>query len=348
MQRISIQPAGDLSDLATRWQALECRADPGFFRSWVFIGCLAAERFAGARLLCVTQDGHDVALALLGSGRGKRWLNQTGDIAQDSVFIEHNGVLAEGRAHSHIVAALQAAARPGPLALSGIDDPTLAAANQAGWVSVAQTRWAPSVALHALDRPYLETLSANARSQIRRSLRLYGPDLKLARAETLPQAQEFFAELIGVHQAAWQARGRPGAFADPHMRKFHAELIARAWPTGGADLLRVTAGARHIGTLYNLLAGGRVYCYQSGFAYSDDAREKPGLCCHALAIAQYASAGARIYDLLGGADRYKLTLAQGGQMLHWATLHRRWSVGGCVSKTKVFFFAKKKQKTLAT
>ena len=63
--------------------------------------------------------------------------------------------------------------------------------------------------------------------------------------------------------------------------------------------------------------------YQSGFAYSEDPREKPGLVCHTLAIDHYARLGMRVYDLLGGDDRYKKTLAGGGEALHWATL-RRW------------------------
>ena len=326
MHRITLTPLGDLTTLAQRWQALEARADPGFFRSWTHLGCLADVRFAQARLLAVTQDGADVALALLGSGRHRAWLNQTGDASQDAVFIEHNGLLlARGAGVDTAAAALRVARGRGRLVLSGVDEDTLAAARKAGALQVEQSRWAPAVRLDTLDRPYLETLSANARSQIRRSMRLYGPDLALARAGTLEQAQAFFAEMVEVHQESWRRRHQPGAFAEAPMRVFHAALIARAWPKGEADLLRVTADGRHVGTLYNLMRDGVVASYQSGFAPASDTRLKPGLVCHTLAIAQYAAQGARVYDLLGGAERYKLTLAQGGQMLHWATLHRAWS-----------------------
>ena len=156
-------------------------------------------------------------------------------------------------------------------------------------------------------------------------MRLYGPDLALTRAGTLEQAQNFFTEMVEVHQASWRRRRQHGAFAEEPMCLFHAALIGRAWPKGEADLLRVTAGGRHVGTLYTLLRDGVVASYQSGFAPAEDARLKPGLVCHTLAIEHYAARGARVYDLLGGAERYKLTLAQGGQMLHWGTLHRPWS-----------------------
>ena len=325
MQRISLTPLGDLTTLSQRWQALEAQADPGFFRSWTHLGCLVQERFAQARLLAVTQDGADLALALLGTGRHRVWLNQTGDAAQDSVFIEHNGLLAARGAGVDVAAALRAARGRGRLVLSGVDDETLQAAGRAGALHVDQSRWAPAVRLGALGRPYLDTLSANARGQIRRSMRLYGPDLALTRAATLEQAQAFFAEMVDVHQQSWRRRRQPGAFAETPMRRFHTALIGRAWPKGEADLLRVTATGRHVGTIYALVRDGVVASYQSGFAPAEDARLKPGLVCHTLAIEHYAAAGARIYDLLGGAERYKLTLAQGGQMLHWATLHGPWS-----------------------
>ncbi len=308
--------------------ALEARASPGFFRSWTFLGCLAEQRLAGARLLAVTQDGDDVALALLGGTQRHAWLNETGAAAHDAVFIEHNGLLIAEEASAALPAALRAARGRGQLVLSGIDEPTLQAARQAGWVHVQQSRASPHVALDTLGGDYLGTLSANARSQIRRSMRLYGPGLALERAESVTAARDWLAEMMAVHQAAWQARGQPGAFAAPEMREFHAALVSRAWALGQADLLRVSAGHRHIGTLYTLLRDGTVYSYQSGFGPVRTPQEKPGLVCHALAVAHYAARGAQIYDLLAGADRYKLTLASGSRMLHWATLYAPGSLPG--------------------
>ncbi len=334
MHRIAIQPLGNLQAIGQRWQALERHAATSFFTSWTHLGCLAEQRFTGARLLAVTQDGADVALALLGRGRGRWWLNQTGDAVQDSIFIEHNGVLAAPEAQQSVPAALHAACRRGGLVLSGIDDATLQAAGQAGWLQPAQSRWAPAIHLHALTQPYLETLSANTRAQIRRSQRLYGPDLSLSRAETPEQAQAYFAAMVELHQAAWRRRDQPGAFAEPGVRAFHTALIARAWPLGQADLLCITAGQRHIGTLYTLIRDGTVNSYQSGFAPAAGAQEKPGLVCHALAVDYYRARGARVYDLLAGADRYKRSLAQDGQMLHWGRLFRPWSPGGLVGRAR--------------
>lgn len=330
VQRITLEPIGDLTSVGRRWRALEARSDGGFFRGWVFLGCQAEARFAGARLLCVSQDGADVALALIGSGQGRTWLNQTGQSLADSVFIEHNGMLVQRGCEAVVAPALRYAVRQaGALVMSGVDDSTLAAARAAGWLDLKQSRFAPCVDFATLDRPYLQTLSANARAQIRRSMRLYGAGLRLERAATLDAAQGFFVEMVGLHQAAWQRRGRPGAFAEPAMRAFHQALIARAWPVGAADLLRISSGAGTIGVLYNFVSAGRVLSYQSGFGYAGaDNRDKPGLVCHAMAIEHYAGRGALVYDLLAGADRYKTSLGRSGQTLHWAVLSRWPSIHG--------------------
>lgn len=336
MHRISLDPITDWPALGRRWQALEAAADGGFFRSWAFLGCQAETRFAGGSLLAVSEDGTDLALALLGAGNaGGACLNETGNPVADSVFIEWNGLLSR-RGYDAVLAPALAHAlrRAGPLTLSGIDTPTVAAARNAGWLDLRQTRVAPCVDLKATGSGILATLSPNARGQIRRSIRLFGPDLRLVRAETLPQARAFFEEMVALHQTAWQTRGQPGAFAEDSIRCFHATLIDRAWPSGQVDLCRIATPARHIGTLYNFVYKGRVLSYQSGLQYSKDKREKPGLVCHALAIAFYASRGLDTYDFLAGADRTKKTLANSGNELHWAILHRPWSLAGLIGKMR--------------
>jgi len=328
---IRIEPPGDWDALGARWQALEHVCAPTFFRAWVFLGCDAARRFAGALLLSVTQDGQDVALALLGRrGRGTL-LNETGDPVLDDVFIEHNGLLVRPGHEACVAPALRAVLRRFPaLQLSGVDAATLAAAQSAGVLGAEVSRFAPCVDLSALERPFLDTLSANARAQIRRAMRLYATPPAIARAASAEEALAWFAGLVALHQASWIRRGRPGAFAAPALVDFHRRLIARGVPAGRVDVLRVAAGGDVVGYLYCFAAGRRVLSYQSGFAYSDDARAKPGLVCHTLAVEFYARAGMDCYDMLGGADRYKRTLAGGGEMLHWALLYRRWSVqAGC-------------------
>ncbi|MEJ0049406.1 MAG: GNAT family N-acetyltransferase [Rhodospirillales bacterium] len=305
---------------------MEAAADGGFFRGWSFLGCLAAERFRAPVLLSVRQDGADLALGLLNRARGRLYLGRTGDEDLDRVFVEHNGLLIRCGADTVLVPALRVLAERGPVVLAGIDDGHLAAARQAGLVDVRTSEFAPALDLRTLPVPYLAALSANARSQIGRAMRRYGATLALDRAGDAAQALEWFAALVRLHQAQWSGRGQKGAFAHPAVLDFHTALIRDAVPRGEVDLLRATAAGADVGYLYNFRHGGRVFGYQSGFVAETDARLKPGLVCHTLAVESYRAEGVATYDLLAKAARYKSTLVpQGGQMLHWATLYEAGS-----------------------
>ena len=116
------------------------------------------------------------------------------------------------------------------------------------------------------------------------------------------------------------------------MRCLHRTLIEDGWASGAVNLLRVQARDRLVGILYVFVHDGRVLSYQSGFCYDpDDARVRPGLVCHVMAVEHYRARGARCYDLLAGDDRYKRTLANDGNRMHWATLHARNSARGALA-----------------
>ena len=339
-----------LAKVGASWQALEAAADGSFFQSWAWIGCLAAERHRDPVLLEARMGGRVVALALFGRSRrarygcGRAWyLAETGRADLDRVFIEHNAPLiaadVQGPARRELLEALLRAALAGGarLVLGGVPDALAAAAQGlAGGVWHARmVRAAPWIDLDAVRAGggYLDRLRASSRQLLRRSARGYATwgELRIARAETLAEAHAALDALAVLHQAAWQARGRPGAFADPAFGRFHHALIDRAWPMGGIDLLCVTAGGRVLGHLYNFRHRGRVLAYQSGFdfaASAADARLKPGLTCHHLAIGMYLAEGAVAYDFLAGRDRYKSSLAMAETTLHWLELARAGSAQG--------------------
>jgi CelD/BcsL family acetyltransferase involved in cellulose biosynthesis len=326
----------DPAGLGRRWRSLEAACDGGFFRSWTYLGTLLPH-MAAPRLLAVRHLGTDVALALFndqGAGRGKPRLalHEAGCEPWDGIYVEHNGLLHRPGAQALLPQALAAAAGQGAVVLSGIGAGHVQAARAAGEVQSRLVHFAPAVdlaALAAAGRSHLDTVSANARSQIRRAMRLYGPELTLAAAASTDEALHFFECLSTLHQAAWRARGKPGAFAQPAIRAFHATLIGTGFPRGEVALLRITAGVRPIGYLYQFQHGGAVLAYQSGFAPEHDARLKPGLVCHTMAIAHAMQSGAAKYDFLAGAQRYKTSLApDGGETLHWVTLHHPASFYG--------------------
>ena len=365
MVQITLSRPSDLAGVAERWQSLEARAEPSFFQSWAWVGCLAEERFADPVLLSAEEDGRTVALALFNRSRRPfapetLHLGESGAGVLDSVFVEHNGPLLERgreallpellRAAMHAPIA-QATGAPGQeaggrrLVLSGVGAAQLRAAlagHDGDRVCLLQTRPAPFVDLAALRRAgtgFLAGLSANTRYQLRRSARRYagsGP-LVVQRPAGLEEARAFLDGLAALHQATWRRRGLPGMFAAPAFLRFHRTLLARTLPRGELDLLRVAAGERVIGYLYNFRFRGRVLAYQSGFDYAGAGpHEKPGMTCHHLAIEACAAEGVERYDFLAGADRYKLSLASGSVPLHWLEIAPRWSVNGLLNRLQEF------------
>jgi len=331
MVRITLTKPSDLAAVADRWQSLEAEAELSFFQSWTWVGCLAEERFPDPVLLAAEEDGVLVALALFNRrrrllSRPVLHLGESGAGALDSVFVEHNGpVLRRGR-EALLPDLLAAALRTPPcrLVLSGVGEAVLRAVTAAGGtVRRLQTRPAPLLDLTALrraGRPFLESLSANTRHQLRRSARSYavaGP-ITIRRADGVEEACEMLDALAVLHQANWTRRGQSGAFARPEFRRFHRTLLARAVPRGEAEVLCIGAGSRVIGYLYNFRFRGRVMAYQSGFDYANAAaHEKPGLTCHQAAIEAALAEGMDGYDFLAGAQRYKTSLGGAEVPLHW-------------------------------
>jgi CelD/BcsL family acetyltransferase involved in cellulose biosynthesis len=167
---------------------------------------------------------------------------------------------------------------------------------------------------------FLATLSSNTRQQIGRARRRAEQSgaLSLEKAATPETAASFLAEMIALHGAAWQSRkGMEGAFESPLIQRFVAHLVQTGTANGTVELLRVRAGTQTIGILLNFVFRNEAYSYQSGFAYSADNRDKPGLLCHALAAADYLARGIRGYHFMAGQNRYKQSLSNASERLSW-------------------------------
>ncbi len=352
MAEITLRRVRDLDALEAPWRELEQRAAGGFFRSWTWTGCLAAERFADPVLLEAREGGRTIALALCNRraavlAPATLWLGESGDPRLDQVFVEHNGPLIEtGREAvlgpllaAGLAARLPAGRGPGwpgrALVLGGVNDAALAAARSLpGRCWLRRSRPAPFVDLASLPPgEFAASLGASTRYQLRRSHRLYAAagTVQVRRAASLTEAQAFLDALEALHQAAWIARGQPGAFADPWFGRFHRALLTRGVARGEIDLLRIQAGERVIGYLYNFLSGGWVGNYQGGFDYAGaHPHQKPGLTCHHLAIDYYRREGRATYDFMAGGTRYKTSLAHATKQLHWLELTPPGSLRGAV------------------
>ena len=338
--RASVPNLGDPA-FAAQWRALAVHASP--FLSWEWIGCLAKLRYPDPVLITSRNASGPVGLALFNRRRG-RWgtrlhLHESGDPAQDAVFMEHNGVLARPEHQAEVLAATLACARrlASVVVLNGIDDAMLDAARAApGPIDGLHSRTAPFLPL-APGGTLLPLLSRNTRAQLRRSDRFYagqGP-LTVTRAATVPLALTWLAQLMALHAETWAARGIESGFLAPAVQRFHQALVERGVPTGLVHLLRIMAGESVVGYLLNLSSNGHVAAYQSGFDYAGAGPHgKPGLTCHAAAIGHAWANGASEYDFLAGDSRYKRSFATGSRELHWLLLCQRFSPAGAMAAAR--------------
>jgi CelD/BcsL family acetyltransferase involved in cellulose biosynthesis len=313
------------------WRELEETTQIYFLRwAWIENWLALLPRRALPRLAVVERDGAPVAAGFLTRRRVLRhgvvpsralYLNTTGDPALDDIWIEHNHVLGDG-ALADLIAALP----------RGWDELYVPATDEAlvpGALPPDLTlKIDREVTSHHVDldqvrsRGYPALLGSSTRAQLRRAERRAG-ELTVEIPRDADEALAMFDELVVLHQRRWEARGMPGAFADPWFRRFHRRLITRRYATGEIQLLRVRNRAGTIGCLYNFVCGGRVLFYQCGFAMPEHPHDKPGYICHARAIEHSAAAGHAIYDMLGGDARYKANLATDATRLVWLRVQRK-------------------------
>jgi len=255
----------------------------------------------------------------------------TGVPRHDELCIEHNGLVAAPGADRSLAGLIDML--PGDwdeVVLPAVDryafDDLGSSARLARYrVRVEREASAPFVdlaAVRAARGDYASLLGSSTRTQVRRARRMLG-EMKVDIAHDESSALDIYGELLRLHARQAAERGQRGAFADPWFEQFHRRLILGRVRHGEIQLVRVRAGDRTIGCLYNFVYGGRVLFYQCGFGRLDSAPHvKLGYVCHAAAIEHNARVGHAVYDLLGGTPAHKERLATSTTRLVWLRVQR--------------------------
>lgn len=333
---IALEQPPPHAQLATWWRDLESRASATFFTSWSWIGCWL--NILPAHLvpqLLVAREGDvmvGLGLVIRGQSRLLRvipvpcWrLHATGQVEFDSLTIEYNGFLTQEDQAVSIKDAMldflltRTGVRRFEIIKAEARFAELASAHQQRGVLVRSLELASYIVdLNEVRRHpegYIPLLSANTRSQVRRSLNGYRQlgEVKLTQAASAQEAKAFLNALRALHALKWEERGQESAFVNSKVaEQFHDRLIDQAFERGEIQLLRISVGETELGYLYNFVHRGRVVFYQSGFRTGLlDKQDRPGLVCHALAIEHNAQSGQHIYDFTAGDYRYKSSLATG-------------------------------------
>jgi CelD/BcsL family acetyltransferase involved in cellulose biosynthesis len=111
-----------------------------------------------------------------------------------------------------------------------------------------------------------------------------------------------------LHAARWQDRPEASGFATPAGRSFHRAALAALARAGVARIALLRVGDRAVACNYFFVLGDRMYFHELAF---DPvlARWSPGQVMTLAVLEAAAADGVRRVEFLGGAERYKLELA---------------------------------------
>lgn len=329
---VSLRPLPDRPTLEGWWRELESNTELSFFTSWSWIDAWLdlLPDLAAARLIVAEQDGRRVGLGIVVEGVAKllktfkvrAWrLHTAGVIEIDDLSMEYNDFLVDRSSAQEVRTAmlewLVMRAPKGVVEVRGASANirALAENSPAGMIARREPLTSYLVSLEGSrdSKGFLPLIGSNVRAQIRRSMKAYasiGP-IDIEVATEAAQALEFLDRLRAMHDRRWAGRGIRSGFAhDGAARRFHNNLIRRAFPRGEVQMLRIRVGDADLGYLYNYVYRGVVSYYQSGLNYNlVEKHGRPGLVCHTLAIEYNMKLGHLWYDLLAGDYRYKSSLA---------------------------------------
>jgi CelD/BcsL family acetyltransferase involved in cellulose biosynthesis len=150
-----------------------------------------------------------------------------------------------------------------------------------------------------------------------------------------------------LHEIRWRGRPDGSGFATPAGRQFHRAALRRLAELGIPRIVVLRLDGRPIAFHYFFLFERRMYVHRLAFdpAYS---RYSPGLLNTLDAIEASAAEGATMVEFLGGAERYKIELADRLEPLYEAiglapTLRGRLAVAAVVNGIRLRKRAKRSQ-----
>ena len=312
------------------------------FTSWLWISAwLETDTKDNKILLIATIDQKPVGLAIWTHierfARHQYWLHKSGDGLNDQIWIEYNDFLIQHeygdqirekmwqtwfmrtpRNSKYFVGASLSEAFTDPRKFARFEHLTWAAPTYlVPLQNASEASAAPD------DQRLLRLMSANTRSQLKRSMQYFKTEYGELTLRFAPPAAAttLFDQAAAWHNDRWGGDGTNG-FNNPAFVAFHHRLISCGASTGMADVVELLAGERTLGVFYNFIWQDKAYFYLSSLNYQDSNHARPGLVGHFLLGRHYLATGRLSYDLLGGGG-YKA----------------RFSVPGAELQARVFYGA---------
>ena len=167
------------------------------------------------------------------------------------------------------------------------------------------------------DAVYRAKVSGKGRRDIqrrRRQLEEHGA-LEFAVARAPEDVERALPDAFRLHELRWQGRDEISGFATPTGIGFHRAALGRLAVQDVVRLATMSVGGQTIAFLLAFALAGRLYLYRMAFDASF-ARSGPGLLTVLETIASGAGEGLKRVEFLGGAESFKLRLADRLEPLH--------------------------------
>ena len=246
-----------------------------------------------------------------------------GEPDADSVCVEYNRLLVEPDfepAFAHLIAAyLEQQPGVDQWNLDGIAEADLAAFQSPE--NNLQLRVEPAFGFdltipRSASSNVLGQFRSATRRKVKRSLETY-ENLEVDWAASLDDAVDVFGEMIDLHQARWNAAGKPGSYSSPRVTAFHEELLSRLVPQGRMAFVRVRSASGTVGIVQLLIDRHRALLYQCGWN-PGSGKQSPGVVVDYLAMEECLKQGLDAYDFLAFATQHKRHLANMSTDIVWA------------------------------
>jgi CelD/BcsL family acetyltransferase involved in cellulose biosynthesis len=176
------------------------------------------------------------------------------------------------------------------------------------------------------DEIYRSRLTSRRRNHHRRRRRQLAEvgrvDVEVAR--TLVELEGALEDAFELHRLRWDGRPDGSGFASPLGQRFHRAAIQALAAADVPRIVTLKVDGRPVAFHYYFALEGRMYVHRIAFdpAY---ARFSPGLVNTLDAIEQAAAEGLTKVEFLGGAERYKIELAD-----HLEPLYEGFGLAGSV------------------
>jgi len=338
-------PFESLNQVEELWKAMLQKSQHSFFTSWGWISTWIKSLPADSGVRLIVGSWKDIPILAFFVGERQYFkygilpsrifsLNSTGNPYYDCLYIEYNSMLSDAVIEllpweflhyvknmvwdEFILPGMSQAFLSGSGTildeLSGKFHVLLDAVRNSYYVDLEKIR--------AGGMDFMRLLSANKRSQIRRSIKQYELDgpVETEEAQSQNEALAMFDEMVVMHQREWNRRGEPGVFSNQYMLQFHENLIRSRFAEHEIQVLKIRNSSKTIGILYCFVYHGDVLFYQSGFNYESENVYRPGLVSHYYAVLHNAAKGMKTYDFLAGEAEYKKSLSTDTNSMYWV----RW------------------------